>query len=409
MGRRARVERDHDGAARLPAARVPRASATRRRPGAARTSCSRGSAPDGLWAIYWGGEPDLAATLESYAALRLAGLDADDPRLAAARRFCEERGGHRRRARLHAHLARALRALALGGDPADSAGARPPAAVDAALRLRLRLLGPPDGRPAHGRHALPARAQPAAGAARATSSTSAPRRARPRQALARATGRSPGTRRSAFKPGRERALALAERWIIDRQELDGSWGGIQPPWVWSLDRARLPRPRARVALPEPRARRLEALHGRGRRPAAARGVPVPGLGHRPRAARPPRRRRAGGRARPRARRRLARRRGDPGSAATGPSGARASSPAAGRSSTTTTSTRTSTTRPSSRSRSRSSATAGPPVERACRWMAGDAVVERRLGRLRRRQRRAVALQHPVLRLRRRDRPAVAST
>ena len=25
-----------------------------------------------------------------------------------------------------------------------------------------------------------------------------------------------------------------ERWIIDRQELDGCWGGIQPPWVWSL-------------------------------------------------------------------------------------------------------------------------------------------------------------------------------
>ena len=49
--------------------------------------------PDGLWSIYWDGDPDLAATLEAYAALRLAGLDADDPRLAAARRFCEERGG----------------------------------------------------------------------------------------------------------------------------------------------------------------------------------------------------------------------------------------------------------------------------------------------------------------------------
>ena len=36
------------------------------------------------------------------------------------------------------------------------------------------------------------------------------------------------------QPGRKRALAQAERWIIDRQELDGSWGGIQPPWVWSL-------------------------------------------------------------------------------------------------------------------------------------------------------------------------------
>jgi squalene-hopene/tetraprenyl-beta-curcumene cyclase len=30
------------------------------------------------------------------------------------------------------------------------------------------------------------------------------------------------------------ALARAERWIVDRQEGDGSWGGIQPPWVYSL-------------------------------------------------------------------------------------------------------------------------------------------------------------------------------
>jgi squalene-hopene/tetraprenyl-beta-curcumene cyclase len=33
---------------------------------------------------------------------------------------------------------------------------------------------------------------------------------------------------------RRRALREAERWIVDRQEVDGSWGGIQPPWVWSI-------------------------------------------------------------------------------------------------------------------------------------------------------------------------------
>jgi squalene-hopene/tetraprenyl-beta-curcumene cyclase len=27
---------------------------------------------------------------------------------------------------------------------------------------------------------------------------------------------------------------VAERWVRERQEADGSWGGIQPPWVWSL-------------------------------------------------------------------------------------------------------------------------------------------------------------------------------
>jgi squalene-hopene/tetraprenyl-beta-curcumene cyclase len=33
---------------------------------------------------------------------------------------------------------------------------------------------------------------------------------------------------------RRLALARVERWIVDRQEADGSWGGIQPPWVYSL-------------------------------------------------------------------------------------------------------------------------------------------------------------------------------
>jgi squalene-hopene/tetraprenyl-beta-curcumene cyclase len=33
---------------------------------------------------------------------------------------------------------------------------------------------------------------------------------------------------------RPRALRRAERWIVRRQEADGSWGGIQPPWVYSL-------------------------------------------------------------------------------------------------------------------------------------------------------------------------------
>ncbi len=33
---------------------------------------------------------------------------------------------------------------------------------------------------------------------------------------------------------RRLALGAAERWILKRQEADGSWGGIQPPWVYSL-------------------------------------------------------------------------------------------------------------------------------------------------------------------------------
>jgi squalene-hopene/tetraprenyl-beta-curcumene cyclase len=37
-----------------------------------------------------------------------------------------------------------------------------------------------------------------------------------------------------LKPGRGFALRRAEKWIIEHQEADGSWGGIMLPWVYSL-------------------------------------------------------------------------------------------------------------------------------------------------------------------------------
>jgi squalene-hopene/tetraprenyl-beta-curcumene cyclase len=51
-----------------------------------------------------------------------------------------------------------------------------------------------------------------------------------------AIGAIPGRTRPAGRPNafRRRAVAAAERWIRERQEADGSWGGIQPPWVWGI-------------------------------------------------------------------------------------------------------------------------------------------------------------------------------
>jgi squalene-hopene/tetraprenyl-beta-curcumene cyclase len=40
--------------------------------------------------------------------------------------------------------------------------------------------------------------------------------------------------RSPFKPGRELAVRQCLEWIIKHQDADGAWGGIQPPWVYSL-------------------------------------------------------------------------------------------------------------------------------------------------------------------------------
>ena len=40
--------------------------------------------------------------------------------------------------------------------------------------------------------------------------------------------------RHPFRPLRRLGLRAAERWVVKRQEADGGWGGIQPPWVYSL-------------------------------------------------------------------------------------------------------------------------------------------------------------------------------
>jgi squalene-hopene/tetraprenyl-beta-curcumene cyclase len=188
--------------------------------------------PDGLWAIYWRGEPDLAATLESYAALRLAGLSADDSRLAEARRFCEERGGIGG-ARVFTRIWLAL----FGLWPWEEIQQLPPELVlmrpempfslyDFACWARQTVV--PLTVVLHYR---PVRRLPPERACHELNLGPAPRKT----TLGLASDRLLAWyARQSVQPGRERALAVAERWILDRQELDGSWGGIQPPWVWSL-------------------------------------------------------------------------------------------------------------------------------------------------------------------------------
>ncbi|HYY26790.1 MAG TPA: squalene--hopene cyclase [Chthoniobacterales bacterium] len=39
---------------------------------------------------------------------------------------------------------------------------------------------------------------------------------------------------SPIQPGRELAIRLCVEWIVKHQDADGAWGGIQPPWVYSL-------------------------------------------------------------------------------------------------------------------------------------------------------------------------------
>ena len=176
--------------------------------------------PDGLWSIYWEGEPDLAATLESYAALRLAGLEADDPRLAEARRFVEERGGIGG-ARIFTRMWLALVGLWDWDEIPDI----PPELV----------LFPPSS---------PLSVYTFACWARQTMVALSivrhyePVHRIPAERACHELDFGPQKRHWApfprVGPVRARALRYAERWLIDRQELDGSWGGIQPPWVWAI-------------------------------------------------------------------------------------------------------------------------------------------------------------------------------
>jgi squalene-hopene/tetraprenyl-beta-curcumene cyclase len=187
---------------------------------------------DGTWSIYWGGEPDLAATVEAYAALRMAGLDADDPRLAGARRYVEAQGGIGA-SRVFTRIWLAL----FGLWPWEEVQAIPPEFV----------LPRPE---------LPFSVYDFGCWARQTIVALSivmhyrPVRRLPEERLCRELDLGPAARRPTawnladsflrwyngqpVQPGRERALGYAERWLIDRQELDGSWGGIQPPWVWAL-------------------------------------------------------------------------------------------------------------------------------------------------------------------------------
>ena len=187
---------------------------------------------DGTWAIYWGGEADLAATVEAYTALRMAGLAADDPRLAGARSYIEEQGG------IGASRVFTRMWLALFGLwPWEEIQAIPPELI--LLRPELPLSIYSFG--CWARQTL---------VALSIVMHYRPVRRLPEERLAREIDLGPMERPQTawnlidsairwyngqpVQPGRERALAYAERWLVDRQELDGSWGGIQPPWVWSL-------------------------------------------------------------------------------------------------------------------------------------------------------------------------------
>ena len=252
--------------------------------------------PDGSWEVYHDAPMgDISATVECYAALRSAGIDAKSEALTKAREWILSHGGLSK-VRVFTKMWLAL----LGEWPWEATPTLPP---------ELILL--PNGSPIN-LYTFSSWARATIVPLCIVSAKRPVKRLPPEQRLdelfpqgrKRQDYRLPRPKtalgwffyladrvlaryaRCRFQPGRETAIKLCTEWIVRRQEADGCWAGIQPPWIYSLVALHsigfaLDHPVMRNGLDcfgEPWALRAEkgtlraVLH-------------LPGLGHRPRAAR----------------------------------------------------------------------------------------------------------------------------
>ncbi len=192
---------------------------------------------DGGWAIYYGGPPDVSATIEAYTALRLAGDPVDAIHMERAAELVRELGGIER-SRVFTRIWLAM----FGEWPWERLPALPPEVI---LLPRWFPLNIYDFGSWARQTIVPLcvvssfRPQRALGFELSELRTGdwRPQRFPLRtwsgrfQALDRALH---VYHRHPLGPLRRQSLALCAEWILRRQEADGCWGGIQPPWVYSI-------------------------------------------------------------------------------------------------------------------------------------------------------------------------------
>ena len=196
---------------------------------------------DGTWGQYYGSPGDLSTSVECYFALKLAGLSPDDPRMIKAREFILSKGGVPQ-ARVFTKIWLAL----FGQWDWKRVPAIPP---------EMSLL------PSW----VPMNLYDFSSWARATMlPLSIVMTRRPSCRIPNSAAISelfPNEQENPPRPGsmegvagifhiadrifrwynsfpshpvRRIAIRRAVKWIVDHQDKDGSWGGIQPPWVYSL-------------------------------------------------------------------------------------------------------------------------------------------------------------------------------
>ncbi len=188
---------------------------------------------DGSFSIAPEVEGDVSITTEVFVAMRAAGLATDDPAVAAALAFVASHGGVRA-TRVFTRIWLALAGLWPWSDlpvvppewlllPGNRIGSIYDLAswarattVPLAILRSLETVFP---------LALPAASELPPGPPTPSAGTLTWRSV---ERLVRIYGKLP-------KVGLRRlAMGEAERWILEHQERDGSWAGIQPPWVYGL-------------------------------------------------------------------------------------------------------------------------------------------------------------------------------
>ena len=200
---------------------------------------------DGTWSNFAGGEADLSTTVEAYVALRLAGDAPDAGHMAETAAWIRDRGG------IPATRVFTRIWLALVGQWSwDDLPVMPPELIylpawapfnvyDWACWARQTIvpltvvgsLRPSRPLPFELPELYPAGTRPGPVPARTADGWSAVFE-RLDKVLHRYEGGPAKTR--PMRAVRTAAMRRAAEWIIARQERDGSWGGIQPPWVYSL-------------------------------------------------------------------------------------------------------------------------------------------------------------------------------